>query len=144
MPPNVDRYYMTGLLNRLDSRYLGEKIMQKINEQKLQELQNLAKLLTVTGVRNNTGLENLHSGITPSSKTGDYTDVKIVTPYGEIEWNQLSRISDKEMRSLMLSIERALEATLCLYESLGNEDKKAVIKNIMAERTYDLQDYIVS
>jgi hypothetical protein len=50
-------------------------------------------------------LEDLHSGITPSSKTGDYSDVKVVSPYGEILWKDLSRISDKEMRLLMLSME---------------------------------------
>jgi hypothetical protein len=28
----------------------------------------------------NSELENLHAGVTPSSATGDYTDVKVVTP----------------------------------------------------------------
>ena len=31
-----------------------------------------------------------------------------VSPYGQIEWKKLSRISDEEMRSLMLSIEENL------------------------------------
>ena len=26
-----------------------------------------------------------------NTKTGDYTDVKVVSPYGEIAWNQLGR-----------------------------------------------------
>lgn len=60
-------------------------------------------------IRNNTPLENLHCGTTPASKTGDYSDVKVVSPYGEIKWNNLSRISDKEMRELMLKIESNLE-----------------------------------
>ena len=92
--------------------------MNHISSDKMDELKKVAKLLAVMGVRNNTDLEELHAGITPSSKTGDYSDVKVITPYGEIEWNRLSRISDKEMRSLMLSIEQAIEKTLYAYENL--------------------------
>jgi len=64
----------------------------------------LAKAITALCVRN-TFLEDLHSGITPSSKSGDYSDVKVVTPYGEIPWQKLSRISpDEEMKRLMQEI----------------------------------------
>lgn len=52
----------------------------------------------------NTGLEELHAGITPDSATGDYSDVKVVTPYGEIPWSSLSRISDEEMKALMIEV----------------------------------------
>ena len=52
----------------------------------------------------NTGLENLHAGITPDSLAGDYSDVKVVTPYGEIPWPQVSRLSDKEMKALMIEV----------------------------------------
>src|ERR1700727_2557210 len=57
----------------------------------------LAKAITAICVRNGF-LEDLHSGITPSSKAGDYSDVKVVTPYGEIPWEKVSRISDVEMK----------------------------------------------
>ncbi len=60
--------------------------------------QQLALLMAVNCVRN-TVIENYHCGIIPSSKTGDYTDVKVVTPYGEIPWNELSRINDEEMKA---------------------------------------------
>ena len=43
----------------------GEIEMKHITKEKLQELQGLAKLLAVMGVRNNTELENLHSGMSP-------------------------------------------------------------------------------
>jgi hypothetical protein len=112
--------------------------MKRITKEKLQELQGLAKLLAVMGVRNNTELENLHCGMTPSSKTGDFSDVKVVSPYREIEWDRLSRLDDEEMRSLMLSIERALEAALYAYENLSDEDRKATLKCIVSQRTYDL------
>jgi len=115
--------------------------MSIISEEKEKELTDLAKLLAVMGVRNNTDLEDLHCGRAPASKTGDFSDVKVISPYGEIEWNQLSRISDDEMRSLMLSIEKALFATLCAYESLGHEEKQALLAHIMTQRTYDRHDY---
>ena len=115
--------------------------MNRISSDKMDELKKVAKLLAVMGVRNNTDLEELHAGITPSSKTGDYSDVKVITPYGEIEWNRLSRISDKEMRSLMLSIEQAIEKTLYAYEKLQQEDKAVLLELIMKQRTYDRDDW---
>lgn len=43
----------------------------------------VAKMLAFYCVRNSS-LEDLHAGISPSSQTGDYTDVKVISPYGEI------------------------------------------------------------
>ena len=63
----------------------------------------LARQLALLCVRN-TYIEDVHAGITPSSETGDYSDVKVVTPHGEIPWNNLSRISDQEMRSFMKEV----------------------------------------
>lgn len=59
----------------------------------------LAKIMTLHCCRN-TFIEELHSGVTPSSKTGDFSDVKVVTPYGEIPWTKVSRISNEEMKRL--------------------------------------------
>jgi len=72
----------------------------------------LAKAITAICVRNGF-LEDLHSGTTPSSKTGDYTDVKVVTPYGEIPWDKVSRISDAEMKRLMKGIVNQVYTYLC-------------------------------
>ena len=72
----------------------------------------LAKAITVLCVRN-TFLEDLHSGITPSSQNGDYSDVKVVTPYGEIPWSKLSRFSDEEMKRLMKEIVDKIYTFLC-------------------------------
>jgi hypothetical protein len=63
----------------------------------------LAKALAVTCVRN-TFLEHLHAGISPSSQAGDHSDVTVVTPYGEIPWKNVSRISDEEMKLLMKEV----------------------------------------
>jgi hypothetical protein len=75
----------------------------------------LAKSIAALCVRN-TFLEDLHSGTTPASKTGDYSDVKVVTPYGEIPWQKLSRISDEEMKRLMKEIVDKVYTFLCRQE----------------------------
>jgi hypothetical protein len=67
------------------------------------KLEIFATALVETCVRNSR-LEELHAGVTPDSATGDYSDVKVVSPYGEIAWTQLSRISDEEMKALMIEI----------------------------------------
>lgn len=63
----------------------------------------LAKYMVLQCFRNSL-LEDLHSGITPSSAAGDYSDVYVTTPYGEIPWPKLSRLSDEEMKSLMVDV----------------------------------------
>ena len=63
----------------------------------------LAKLMALRCFRN-TNLEDLHAGIFPTSQSGDYTDVKVVSPYGEIPWQRLGRFSDDEMRALMIDV----------------------------------------
>lgn len=76
-----------------------------------QKAKLLARFLSQVCFRDSV-LKELHCGMTPSSKTGDYTDVKVVSPYGEIEWNKLSRISDREMRVLMLDVENNVKQFL--------------------------------
>lgn len=55
------------------------------------DTERLALAIVETCVRN-TGLETLNAGTFPPSATGDYTDVKVVMPYGEIPWTKVSRI----------------------------------------------------
>ena len=52
----------------------------------------------------NTKLEDYHAGVFPSSETGDYSDVRVVSPYGAIPWGRLSRLSDEEMKALMIDV----------------------------------------
>jgi hypothetical protein len=63
----------------------------------------LAKLMAQHCFRN-TKLEEFHGGIYPSSEAGDYSDVKVVSPFGEIPWTKVSRLSDEEMRALMIDV----------------------------------------
>ena len=65
--------------------------------------------------------ENLHAGISPSSRAGDYSDVKVVTPYGEIPWIRLARISDEEMKPLMTEIVNKTFTFLRFLEELAAE-----------------------
>lgn len=66
----------------------------------------------------NTFLEELHAGIVPDSAAGDYSDVKVVTPFGEIPWTRLSRISDAEMKTLMIEITNKVFTFLTYPEDL--------------------------
>lgn len=88
--------------------------------QKLPKWLVMARYIAHAGVRNSE-LENLHAGVWPSSKKGDYSDVKVVTPYGEIPWNKIGRISDPEMRVLMLNIERQIADCLHTLDLWGDE-----------------------
>ena len=45
-------------------------------------------------------LENFHAGTYPSSETGDYSDVKVVSPFGDIPWKRLSRLNNAEITEL--------------------------------------------
>lgn len=72
----------------------------ELNEE---ERQRLALAIVETCVRE-TRLEVLHSGVEPHTQTGDYSDVTVSTPAGAISWNELSRISNDEMRALMIEV----------------------------------------
>jgi hypothetical protein len=79
------------------------------------QTEKLAKLITLHCVRN-TFLEELHAGTFPSSRTGDYSDVKVVSPYGEIPWNQLGRIDDDEMKKLVKEIVNKIFTFLLYFQ----------------------------
>jgi hypothetical protein len=66
----------------------------------------------------NSRLEELHAGTAPDSLSGDFSDVKVVTPFGEIPWSELSRISDAEMKSLMIEIVNRVYTFLTHMEDL--------------------------
>lgn len=72
----------------------------------------LAKAMVLECFRN-TKLEDFHAGTTPSSAVGDYSDVKVVSPFGEIPWAKVSRLSDEEMKTLMIDVIDRSYAFLC-------------------------------
>ena len=82
----------------------------------------LAKYLVQRCFRNS-ALEDLHAGIVPDSKAGDYSDVVVSTPFGEIPWHKLSRFDDAEMKTLMIDVvQRAYDFIRELFdEAKGGE-----------------------
>jgi len=46
----------------------------------------------------------LHARIAPDSKAGDYADVLVSRPFGEIPWPKLSRFGDEEIKGLMIDV----------------------------------------
>jgi hypothetical protein len=62
----------------------------------------LAKAIALYAFRE--PLEGLHARDVPCSMSGDYSDVKVVSPYGEIPWNEVQRIADDEMKYLMAEV----------------------------------------
>jgi len=65
---------------------------------------NLARIMALLCLRN-TQLEALHAGLTPATRTGDYSDVFVIDAKGRrIPWADVSRIDDAEMRALMQEV----------------------------------------
>jgi hypothetical protein len=88
----------------------------------------MAKMLAFYCVRNSS-LEDLHAGVFPSSQTGDYHDVRVVSPYGEIAWNRLSRISDEEIMPLMQEVVNRLYTFLYYLLAYGEPDGGVPLPN---------------
>jgi hypothetical protein len=77
------------------------KVMSLFEEKDCAEL---AKTLTAMCVRN-AEIENIHAGEFFVTKTGDYSDVKVIDAEGnEFAWPDVSHISDAEMKILMKGI----------------------------------------
>ena len=50
-------------------------------------------------------MEDLHFGLSPITKTGDYSDVVVVDAEGRrLPWPEVSRFDEDEMRDLMREI----------------------------------------
>jgi len=81
-------------------------------------LKRLAKYMAQQCFRN-TVLEDFHAGITPHSQAGDYSDVLVTTPAGDIPWSKLSRLSDEEMKTLMIDV---VNRTYLLLRTLFDEE----------------------
>jgi len=63
----------------------------------------LATLMALECFRNSK-LEVLHAGMYPNSQTGECSDVKVVTPYGDISCECLRRCSDGEEKQLVTDV----------------------------------------
>jgi len=83
-----------------------------------QVLKRLAKYMAQQCFRN-TALEDFHAGITPYSQAGDYSDVVVKTPAGDIPWSKLARLSDEEIKALMIDV---VNRTYLLLRTLFDEE----------------------
>ena len=64
----------------------------------------LARIMGMLCVRN-THLETIHAGMSPITRTGDYSDVFVVDADGRrLPWTDVSHIDQDEMRDLMREI----------------------------------------
>ena len=78
--------------------------------------QRLAKYMVLQCFRNSM-LEDLHAGISPSSASGDYSDVTVSSPYGVVPWPKVSRLNDEEMNHLMIDVvDRAYRFIHALFD----------------------------
>jgi len=94
--------------------------------------QILARYIALRAVRNGI-LEGHHTGITPVSEAGDYRDVVVVTPSGSIPWNEVSRLSDEEMRVLMLQVEEEITKCLETIDTLEGPEYQRFLKRLEQE-----------
>ena len=106
----------------------GDAIRVLITDPALQN--RLAKYLVQRCFRNSV-LEDLHAGITPDSKAGDYSDVLVITPFGEIPWPKLSRFDDKEIKTLMIDV---VQKTYEFIQELVNVESSGEILLRLAAR----------
>ena len=93
-----------------------------------------AQMIAAICVRN-THLEELHSGTPVISETGDYTYIKVVTPSGEIPWNEISRFNDDEMKILMKQVVDKI------YTFLHHNDDPVFLDNFMSHAIRFIQDW---
>ena len=68
-------------------------------------LQSLLVRTTVLVCFRNSKLEDIHAGLAPVTKTGDYSDVTVIDADGRrIPWPEVSHIDDDAMRDLMREV----------------------------------------
>ena len=92
--------------------------------------QRLAKVLVLRCFRNSV-LEDLHAGIVPDSKHGDHSDVVVHTSFGEIPWNEVSRLNDAEMQALMIDV---VNRTYRFLQELFDEKRSGELILRLAEK----------
>ena len=90
----------------------------------------LAKYLVLQCFRNSM-LEDFHAGASPSSASGDYTDVTVTSPYGVIPWPRVSRLNDNEMKRLMIDV---VDRTYHFIHMLFDENTGGQVLLRLAER----------
>ena len=82
-----------------------------------------AKLMTAACVRRGF-LEQLHAGVAPVTRTGVYTDVKVIDAEGrEIPWTHVSRINQDEMKTLTTGVVNRIHTFLARTIFVATRDQ---------------------
>jgi hypothetical protein len=99
------------------------KLLQCMKANPEKQKAEFAKILTAACVRRGY-LEKLHAGVTPVTRTGDYSDVKVIDADGrEIPWNLVSRINQDEMKTLITGVVNRIHTYLTRTIFSATEDK---------------------
>ncbi len=78
--------------------------MDETSDTEFEITATLTKTMALLCVRN-TKLEDIHAGITPQTRTGDYSDVFVIDGDGrKIPWPRVSHFDDDAMRDLMRQV----------------------------------------
>lgn len=117
----------------MDVPHMNDSCRADLTDPELQR--RLAKFIALHCFRNSM-LQNLHEGVAPSTATGDYGDVIVRSPYGEIAWSQVSRINDEEMRGLMVDV---VDRVYRFLHLLFNEPDGQSLLRVLAERDFKPQ-----
>jgi hypothetical protein len=96
---------------------------EEMKTDKKKSQSEFAKIMAAACVRRGY-LEKLHNGFTPVTRSGDYSDVKVIDAEGrEIPWNQVSRINQDEMKTLMTGVVNRIHTFLARTLFSTTEDK---------------------
>jgi hypothetical protein len=75
--------------------------------------------------------EDLHAGKSIVSEKGDFSDVKVVTSNGEIPWNEVSKISQKQMAELKIEMREVIKKSIDFF--LKNKEDLVRVEKKMKE-----------
>jgi hypothetical protein len=107
-----------------------------------EQTETLARLIADNAVRRAGLLETYHGdGIFPRGRRADNSDVQVVTPDEAIPWNKVARISDKEMRALMLQIEKQLGVYL---RFINDHRRRGTLGALVADQKWEYEQYGVT
>ena len=78
--------------------------MERMGNREQKDWADICRVMAMIAVRN-TKLEDIHAGLVPVSRTGDFSDVTVVDADGRrIPWPEVSHIDDSQMRDLMRQV----------------------------------------
>lgn len=81
-------------------------------EKKIELLSSIFAQVARNAMEGSTGEGRLHGGTYPSSLVGDYSDVYVITPYGFIPWNNLSKTNNKILSEIKKQIKKEIKLYL--------------------------------